>query len=207
MKITYSFPKSILILLVMGMLFSCENDLDEISQIDVPEDAPNEILEDLTLVFTDSGRVKVKLEASYVEKFGGDDPLTVFSDGLKLIFLDREGKPMSELTAEYGEIRERENKMVAKHNVVFENQEDGKKLETEELIWEQDTEWRKKPGKVYTNQPVAFTSEKGVIYGQSLITNESFDNPVITTSTGTIYYSDSTKTTSNEQEQQLQENE
>ena len=185
---------------MVGMLFSCENDLKEIAQINVPEDAPNEVIEDLTLILTDSGKVKVKLEASYVEKFGGDNPITIFSDGLRLTFLDKSGKPMSELTAEYGEIREREDRMVAKHNVVFKDQEDGKMLKTEELVWDQKVKWKGKPGKVHTDKPVTFTSKDGVINGESLVTNESFDSPIITTSSGKLYYNDSTKNLENEQQ-------
>lgn len=181
------------------MLFSCENDLKKIAQINVPKDAPNEVIEDLTLILTDSGRVKVKLEASYVEKFGGDNPVTIFSDGIRLTFLDKSGKPTSELTAEYGEIREREDRMIAKHNVVFKNQEDGKSLKTEELIWDQKVKWKNKLGKVHTDKPVTFTSKDGVIHGESLVTNESFDSPIITTSSGQLFYSDSTKSFKDEQ--------
>lgn len=175
------------------MLFSCENDMEKISKIQVPEDSPNEVIENLTMIFTDSGRVKVRLEGTYVEKFSGENSLTIFSDGLKLTFLDKQGNPMSVLTAEYGEIRPRQDRMVARHNVVFQNKDQGKSLKTEELIWDQKVMWNGKPGKVFTDKPVAFETKDGILYGEALETNESFQNPIITTSNGVIYYSDSTK--------------
>ena len=63
--------------------------------------------------------------------------------------------------------------------VVFTNVR-GEKLETEQLIWSQDSD------RVWTSRPVKITRAQDIIYGQGLDANEDFTHYTIRNITGSL---------------------
>jgi LPS export ABC transporter protein LptC len=166
------------------MLFSCENDLNSVSKITATDDSPTEITHDLLTVMTDSGRPNLTIEAVYAEKYGGEFPKTEFSDGLKITFYDKKGEVESILTANYGEISDQDEKMLVRHNVIFENFHEKQKLKTEELFWDKDKR------EIFTDKLVTIHSEKGVFKGYNLKADESFTQYEMINFKGNIIYSE-----------------
>ena len=65
------------------------------------------------------------------------EPKLVFSDGLQVIFYNDSGLVSSLLKAENAEVNEDDNVMIVSDDVILTSSE-GKKIETEELIWDKN---------------------------------------------------------------------
>lgn len=170
--------------LVLGALatlpVACTNDLDRVAAVEVAADAPDRITSDAEYLFTDSGRLQNRLRAGRIaEHLAKDRRRTELSEGLELTFFDRMGRPGSVLTARRGVILPAEKRMEVSENVVFTNAR-GERLETEHLVWRQDS------GRVHTDRPVRIARGTDVIHGVGLEANEDFSRYTITRITGTF---------------------
>ena len=85
------------------------------------------------------------------------------------------------MSAKNAEINETTNIMTAFDKVVL-NSVNGKKLETEELIWDD------KKNLIYTNKRVIITTDKEVIHGTGFESNPDFTKYTITKIHGTFEY-------------------
>ena len=70
--------------------------------------------------------------------------------------------------------------MEVREDVVFTNTR-GERLETELLIWSQDSD------RVWTDRPVKIVRERDILYGEGLDANEDFSRYTIRKLTGTLY--------------------
>lgn len=157
---------------MMGMLFSCENDLETITMVTATEDSPNEIVNDMHTLYSDSGVVVYEIIAARMEKFDEPKNLTLFKNGIKVNFFKERDSIVSTLTADYAEIRERENVIVARNNVIFTNFDKNQTLETEELYWDQNEK------RVRTDKFFHIKGDGTEIWGYGLDTDENFTDYV-----------------------------
>lgn len=174
------FQKIKIPILISTILFSaCNNSVEKINEVtSAPVDAP-ETGKNIELIYSDSAKVKFKLTATRLERNGGDNPITEFFDGIKIVFYNAEMKPESEMRADYAIHYENEEKMVAKNNVVVVNVK-GETLNTEELTWEQQKHL------VYTDVFVKITTRDETLFGDGLESNEDFTKYKIKKIKGTI---------------------
>lgn len=149
--------------------------------MEVPASGPDRVTLDAEYVYSDSGRVTNRLWAGRIEEFAARDAQrTELSDGLELDFFDRYGAVTSILTARQGTILQDQHRMEAREQVVFTNAK-GERLETERLIWSQDSD------RVYTDRPVRVVRGKSVIHGIGLTANADFSRYRILRPTGELY--------------------
>ncbi|MEJ2594787.1 MAG: LPS export ABC transporter periplasmic protein LptC [bacterium] len=160
--------KSILIICVAGMLFSCENSITTIQAITKQDTLPVVTAYDIEYERTDSGYRQVILTSPYMERYAGKDPYAVFPEGFKVVFYDTTGKPNSFIRANYGISYEKRKWMRARNDVVVRNFETEEQLNTENLVWDQ----RKKL--ITSNTFVKITTPDKVVYGDSMKAHESF---------------------------------
>lgn len=158
--ITWSIPA----LLGAGMLLSCRNDLDKVAAVEVPRSAPDRLTTNAVYDFSESGHVRNRLTATKVAEWSAD-PRTELSEGLELQFLDTAAHVTSVLTARRGVIVPKDKRMEVSENVVFINAK-GERLETEHLVWDQDS------ARVYTDRPVRVQRKDDVIIGEGLLAAE-----------------------------------
>lgn len=156
--------RSIPVLLGAGMLLSCRNDLDKVAAVEVPRSAPDRTTTNAVYDFSEGGHVRNRLFAGKVAEWNAD-PRTELSEGLELRFLDTTAQVTSVLTARRGIIVPKENRMEVSDNVVFINAK-GERLETEHLVWDQDS------ARVYTDRPVQVQRKDDVIFGDGLLAAE-----------------------------------
>lgn len=152
------------------MLFSCENDLETVKTVTATDDSPNEIVNNMHSLYSDSGVVKYEIIATRMEKFDEPKEITLFKDGFTVNFFKDKDSIVSRLTADYGEIRDRENIVLARNNVIFTNFDKNQTLKTEELYWD------KKARRVKTDKQFYIVSEKSEIWGYGLDTDENFED-------------------------------
>ena len=133
------------------------------------------------MLHTENGKLKVKIVATTIERFNNQQPQLVFSNHLVVYFYNDSAMVQSTLKAEYAEINDGKKLMTAKENVILTNRT-GKKLESEELIWDE------KNNKIYTDKKVKITTGKEVIEGEGFVSNPDFTEYSISKIHGTFNF-------------------
>ncbi|MBK8339896.1 MAG: LPS export ABC transporter periplasmic protein LptC [Flavobacteriales bacterium] len=159
----------------------CKNDLDHVAAVEVPAEAPDRVTSNAEYFYSDSGRLSNRLRAGRIAEYTAKETRrTELSEGIELTFYDRQGKEGSVLTARNGTILPNEKRMIVRDHVVFLNAK-GERLETEQLIWSQDSD------RVHTDRPVRIARGRDIIHGVGLEANEDFSRYSIRKITGELY--------------------
>ena len=120
-------------------MYSCENDLAEVSKFIDNEEVAVEVGETVKMLYSDSGRVEMVIEAPVLHRhLDKRVPKREFPKGLEVFFLDTEQKVQSWLTGKYAIEDENKRIITVQDSVVLFNH-NAEKLETDELIWDQGT--------------------------------------------------------------------
>lgn len=165
----YNFYFIPVVMIMTGIFFSCENDLEKVKKITASPNSPNETSEYLHIIYTDSGYAQIELNARIAEKYTSPKAITKFKDGLKVNFFNDNGRITSILTSIYGEVDDESGNITVRDSVELYNIEDKKRLETEVLYW------NKKGDSIYTDKAVVITSPDMILYGKGAWTNHFFD--------------------------------
>jgi len=167
--------------LVMATGWSCKNDLDSVAAVEVRLEGPDRVTRGAEYLYSDSGHVHNRLRAGRVSEYATTKPpRTELDEGLELTFFDSAGRSGSVLVARKARILPAQHRMEVSDQVVFTNAR-GERLETERLVWSQDSD------RVYTDRPVKITREADILYGQGLDANEDFSRYTIRRITGTLF--------------------
>lgn len=161
--------KAIPVLFVLGVVFSCKNSLEEIDALIDPMSLPLQTTYDAEYVYSEEGKVKNKLIAKKVERYSGENNNRIeVSEGFLFHSYDSLEIIASTLSAEKGVFYEDLNKFIATIDVELKNV-NGEQLNTERLVWLQNEDL------VSTNELVKITTKDGVLWGDSLIGNSTFE--------------------------------
>ncbi|HRI78111.1 MAG TPA: LPS export ABC transporter periplasmic protein LptC [Cyclobacteriaceae bacterium] len=115
---------------------------------------------DVSLLYSEKDRIKVKMKAKKILEFKNGDQ--EFPDGLYLEFYNEKGAMTSTLKANQAYFFKEENKWRGRGNVEVRNIEKQQELNSEELFWKPDTK------KIFTDKFVTIKLESEVIYGVGL---------------------------------------
>lgn len=179
-------PLQSILVAVCIALAGCQNDLDKVAAVEVQQSAPDRITTQAEYLYSDSGRVTNRLRAGRIAEWSnGDSERTEMSEGVELVFFDRNGEQQSRLNARRGLILPKEKRMEVYEQVVFVNHK-GERLETEQLTWHQDS------ARVRTDKAVRVQRGHDVIHGMGLDAAEDFSSYVIHNITGQLYLPDDT---------------
>ncbi len=172
-------PWILLVVMALGVV-ACVNDLDRVAAVEVAADAPDRVTSNAEYLFSDSGRLQNRLRAGRIaERLLGEDRRTELSEGVELVFFDPRGLQASVLTASRGTVLPGSKRMEVNGNVVFTNAR-GERLETEQLVWSQDS------SRVHTDRPVRIARGADVIHGVGLDASEDFSSYTVKRITGTF---------------------
>lgn len=158
---------------------SCTNDPAEIARITQKDNEPVEHIKGLQTIYSDSGIVKVQVDAPEMKKLLNPVQVTELPKGLHIQFFDDHLRPESELSAKYAIHYENERKWVAKKDVIVVNRK-GEKLNTEKLIWDERKEL------LSSDEHVKITTADEVIMGNGFEANQDFSHYKILNVTGII---------------------
>lgn len=176
---------SIVVLLAATMLFSCENDMMAVIKLSSKDSIPDVTIINVNNKRSEMGKMILELTAPKMISFQTRDSYTEFPNGLKIIFYDSIMQPKSELTANYGISWDSKHTMQARGNVVIRNFQKHEQLNTESLLYDQNTK------KVSTDEFVKITTPDRIIMGKGMESDELFGNWVIKNVTGTFYVEES----------------
>lgn len=166
-------------LLLAVLLPCCKNDMQEARLVTARANTQIEQGKNVTIRYSDHGKIKIKAEAKTLTRFNTDRPYMEFSDGIKVSFYSVDGQVSTTMVADYASAVESSSIMTARKNVEVINAK-GEKLNTEELIWDE----QKKV--LYSNAFVKITTAEEIIYGNGMEANEDFSDYVIKKITGKV---------------------
>ena len=174
-----------LFLFFLVVLVSCTNDPKLVQDFVSDKKQPIEQIKGAELLHTENGKVKVRVVASRIERFQDIEPSLIFSDHLEVYFYNDSSQLQSTLMADYASVDEGKKIMLAQNNVILISSDD-KKLETDELIWDENK------NKIYTDKKVKITTTKEVIYGEGFTSTPDFKQYSITKINGTFDFATQT---------------
>lgn len=175
-----------LFFLLSIFFYSCSNDPELVKEFIVTENLPIEQIEDAEMRHTENGILKVKIIAKTIKRFKDLQHQLVFSNGFEVVFYNDSGSIKSVLKAVNAKVDEINNIMMASESVILTSSE-GKKLETEELIWDENK------NKIYTDKKVIITTGKEVIEGKGFESNPDFSEYSISKIHGIFNFETSTE--------------
>ena len=160
------------IIFAFSLLISCSNDLSEVDRMFDKSALKTETAKNVELFYSDSSILKVKvLGKTLVRHISRDNPYDEFPDGVFVEFFDEYGRVNSWMSSKYAIRYEKTRMIIAEKSVELYNKQD-EKLETNELIWNEDEQ------KLYTEKFVQITqpSIQDTIQGFGFEANEDFSH-------------------------------
>lgn len=164
-----------LLLLVTGLLYSCEEEKKKKTK---EYTGPLMEVADLHLTYTDSARLKMILKAPLQLKLQSEDE--EFPEGMDVLFYDENGEEEGSLTANYSIYYKEEEKWHLIGNVVLINLQQEKTLKSEELFWKPDEE------RIWTDKFVQIITPEEIITGKGLVAKDDFSEYEIQEPHGTF---------------------
>ena len=148
-------------------LLSCEDNFQEIQNINSKNILPIGITENLKLIYTDSAKVKAILYSDLNKDFTNQSfPYSEFPEGLKITFYDNDLNETI-VTSDYAITYNKTNIVNLIGNVVI-NNFDGSELKTKQLYWDPEQEW------LFTEEKFSFKNIDYDILASRLDANRSF---------------------------------
>ncbi len=162
--------KNFLYITILSFLFAaCENDINEVNRLFSNEETQVETALGVEMLYSDSAILNLRIVTPMLVRHIDDkDPWQEFPEGLEIEFFAKNGKEVTgRMTANYAQRFDNESKFIVRDSVVWYG-EKGEKLETEELIWEEEND------KVHTNKFVIVRRPDEIIYGHGFDSNKDF---------------------------------
>ena len=148
-------------------LLSCEDNFQEIQNINSKNILPIGITENLKLIYTDSAKVKAILFSDLNKDFTNQSfPYSEFPEGVKITFYDNDLNETI-VTSDYAITYNKTNIVNLIGNVVI-NNFDGSELKTKQLYWDPEQEW------LFTEEKFSFKNIDYDIIASRLDANRSF---------------------------------
>jgi LPS export ABC transporter protein LptC len=165
----FHLPVFTFLFLLPVILFSgCGDELKTVDADIHEKTSPAMSAKDIEVVFSDSGRIQVKLYSPLINRYSGKDPYMEFPNGFRVFIYDTAMRVESTITGNWGKRRESTRIMEAKGNVVVRNEVTKKQLNTEALTWDENKRM------IYSNVKVKITTSDKVLFVEGLESNESF---------------------------------
>jgi len=176
------------------LIVSCRNDIQQVRAITEKNTHATQISYNATYTFSEKGKKQTRLEANLLEQFDleGDEDFLLASNGFSMVFFDSLGREEARLTARNGKYEEKKKLLTAWDSVVLANSV-GEKLETEEIIYMQDS------ARIVSDKFVTITLQGGtMLRGHGFESNDSFTRYRIMQPTGDIIVEENTQLSNGE---------
>ena len=141
------------------MLFSCSNNTQEVRDFLASKNLPIGIAKNAFHVYKDSGRITSKLITPLLHDFSNrkQHPYNEFPEGIKII--NFEEKDSVTITGNYAISYSKTSVSEITGNVVVLNHTEQSKLETERLLWDQNTQY------FFSEKAFILSTLKDTVYG------------------------------------------
>ncbi len=162
---------------VAFVVYSCKGKLEEASVLNLAE-TPVQTVDDMFVVQTENGRIKMRAEADLMERYENDTcSYELFPKGLTVYAYDEEGRLETQLLSDNAKhFKSKKNKSEmwsAFGNVVVQNVIKQETMETDTLYWDQAKK------EIYTDCYVRMFSNSGFMQGYGMRSDEMARNTII----------------------------
>lgn len=159
---------------LLGLLFilfsACRNDMAQVQEVVGQDRLAVESARDVSMLYSDSAIVRVRVQGPLMLRhLQESEPYQEFPEGVMVDFFGPSKRVQSKLTAKYAIRYEGKNEITVRDSVVWQSMEN-EKLETEELVWDDEKHI------VYSDRFVKITKPDEVLYGHGFEANEDFSN-------------------------------
>lgn len=170
--------KSIVALIWVTVLFSCQGRLDEVNKLNTISNQPQSKAYNVNLFYTDSGQVKVNLRSPLVLDYTHFEfPYREFPETVDVDFFDKDSAKSS-IFAKYAIIHE-ETGLVDMQDSVSVKTADGVLFTGDQLYWDQKKGW------IFTDHAYTLTMSNGTTNrGQIFDANQKFTILISLNNTG-----------------------
>lgn len=181
-KLCKKIIRSIAVICMTAMFFSCGNDAQEVRDFLADKNLPIGVVENFHNIHTDSGRVDLKLSAPLLHDFSNREkhPYNEFPKGIKVVTIDK-NKDSVVVTGNYAITYNMTSISEIKDKVVIINHSDYKKLLTEQLFWDQKTKY------FYTEKPFTLITQTDTIFGVGFDASEDLKVFMSKQNRGSVY--------------------
>src|SRR5690606_21308013 len=146
---------SIVTTFVVAMFFSCEGSLKQVQKSNLSSFVPVGEADSINLKYTDSGKILTTLVSPKILDYSNsDNPFTYFHKGVLVLMYDKNGTITTTIKSDYAISYKKTDVIDLQGNVVIASN-DGKKMETSQLYFDQKNEW------FFTEKFFKFTDGKG----------------------------------------------
>ncbi|MCK5815444.1 MAG: LPS export ABC transporter periplasmic protein LptC [Flavobacteriaceae bacterium] len=174
--------KSIAVIGITVMLFSCTNDLEKVRDFLADKNLPIGVAKNVYNIHTDSGRVDMRFTAPLLFDFSNRKahPYSEFPEGVRVVSFEN-SKDSLVIIGDYAISYSKTSISEIKGNVEIENFKERKKLLTEQLFWDQRIKY------FYTEKPFILYTDTDTIRGTGFDANEDLSQFMAKNNRGTIY--------------------
>lgn len=167
MSLFLSRKVSLLFCLLLVCCWACDA-LQKEKRAYTQEDTAMEVAREVEILYSDSAVVRVRVTGPVMHNIvAAESPRQEFPNGVKIEFLENNLSVKSTLTARTAVRRQDKQIVTARDSVVLITAKQ-EKLETEELIWDENS------GKIHTDKFVKVTKPGEIIYGYGLEAEQDF---------------------------------
>jgi LPS export ABC transporter protein LptC len=161
-------------LAILVLLQGCKNDEARLRSYSTPRTTALMSAKDIDVIYSESGHIQARVTGPVVNRFSGDYPFLEFPKGFMIYIYDSTGGIETTITGDYGKRNETSRIMEAKGNVVVRNEIRHQQLNTEFLTWDE------RKHLISSQVPVKITTPDKILFGDGLVSNETFTDYTIT---------------------------
>ena len=131
-----------IVAIIVAMFFSCTNNSNEVREFFSSKNLPIGIAKDIAHVYRDSGRTTSKLFSPLLKDFSNrvEHPYNEFPEGIKLVTFENINDSLT-ILGDYAISYSKTLITELEGNVVIINHTDQSKLYTDQLFWDQNTDY------------------------------------------------------------------
>ena len=159
--LTHKMSKNIAAISLVAMFFSCTNNSNEVKNLFSTKNLPIGVVKDMFHVYKDSGKISSKLITPLLRDFSNrrNHPYNEFPKGIILISYSNNGLDSITIKGDFCLTYTKTLISELKGNVEIYNHTDKSKLITEQLFWDQNTDY------LFSEKKFTLTSPDNVING------------------------------------------
>jgi LPS export ABC transporter protein LptC len=159
--------KMIFVTAVIAVAVSCEGNFKEVQQSTFEEFSPSGEADSINLKYTDSGRIKsILISPKMLDYATVKFPFTEFPNGINVTLFDENGQKTF-VTSKYA-VTFKDTELIDLQGSVKISNESGQLFETDQLYFDQKTEW------FYTEKRYKFSDPKGISFGEGVDFSKDF---------------------------------
>ena len=180
--ISININKSIVVIFLTAMFFSCVNSKQEVRDFLADKNMPVGKAINIYHVKKDSGKISSKTNAAIFYDFSNrkEHPYNEFPKGVKIVSINKNGIDSTTISGNYALTYNKTRVSEITGNVVILNHTENTKLETNQLFWDQ------KEGYFFTEEGFRLTTLKDTINGFGFESKEDLKQWIAKDITGDV---------------------